>query len=188
MYTRRRLLGALGSTVAVALAGCVGGGDDDGDGTPDDGGNQSEDNDDQSGDQNDDNRNEDGEWEYEGNPEDVPNETEARGIVDTYLLAISQGSPEAFTLLVHPDAPLAGEFSEEDIREAGEYLNYRYKNMRVTELDRENGRAVVEYDLAIITADAREQTESSKELRVHDGEWRVWLDAPLETGDENDDQ
>lgn len=177
MPTRRSLLGTICAAAAVATAGCSSG---NGQGSDGDGNNQGNTQSDDGSTQNGTGQSNSDGWEYTGDPEDVPGEEQAKGIVDAYLLAITQGDPDAFDTVVHPDSPLAGAFADEDIQEAGEYLNYRYRNMTVSELDREDGRAVVEYELAIITADARETTETSQELRVHDGAWRIWLTAPPE--------
>jgi hypothetical protein len=177
MPTRRSLLGSICATAALATAGCSGGG---GDGSDDDSGDDGS-TQEETGQSNDDGQSSNGgEWEYDGDPEDVPGEEQAKGIVDAYLLAITQGDPDAFNTVVHPDSPFAGAFTDEDIEQAGNYLNYYYRNMTVTELDQEEGRAVVEYELAIETSDGQEQTETSQELRVHEGVWRIWLTAPPE--------
>lgn len=183
MPSRRTVLGTIGTAAVVGLAGCSGGGDE---GTDDSGGpgsdttdgNDATDNGSDNGGQSDDQNNG-----FDGNPEDVPGEEEAKATVDAYLLAVSNGSVELFRELVHPDSPLAGAFTDEEIRQTGQVLTYYYRNMEVTELDRENGQATVEFDLAIETANQREQRDSSQELRVDDGEWKIWLTAPPATGD-----
>jgi len=183
MPSRRTVLGTIGTAAVVGLAGCSGGGDE---GSNDSGGPSSDTTDgsnggtddgsqDQSGDEND---------SFDGDPEDVPGEEEAKATVDAYLLAVSNGNVELFRELVHPDSPLAGAFSDEDIRQTGQILTYYYRNMEVTELSRENGRATVEFDLAIETANQQEQRDSSQELRVENGAWKIWLTAPPATGED----
>jgi hypothetical protein len=154
MPTRRSVLGSICATAAVATAGCLGGGSDDGD--------------------------------EDADSPDVPPREEASAAVDAYLAAVSQGNVEVFNDVVHPESPLADTFSDEDIEQTGQVLSYRYQNMEVTEYDEQSGTATVTFDLLVITADDRETTESSQQLRARDGEWKIWLTVPPESGGSDD--
>jgi hypothetical protein len=97
-----------------------------------------------------------------------------KAVVEFYYANIEEGNADQFLSLVHPDSitetfnptPMFGRFSVE------------VDSLTVLELDRESETAVVEASVRAVATDETESRVERLELRIHEGEWHIWLDDP----------
>jgi hypothetical protein len=109
-----------------------------------------------------------------GNEADVPDEREAVTTAEAYYDALVGADPDALNALLHPDSPME-EFTDEDVS-GFERFDHEIEDIEVASLDRDRGIAVVRSVVVLVERESssRERIQSALELRVYDGQWRLW--------------
>jgi len=104
---------------------------------------------------------------------ELPTEEEAVNTVERYFTAIDELDAAAMNELEHPDV-LEDEWTDEDVEAVYGDVNIEIESVEIISIDEEDRNIVLRVEYAWSDGDGTETLEQLVELRVYQGEWRIW--------------
>ncbi len=143
---RRQLVTVLGGAATVALAGCIGGDDDDGNGLDD------------------------------VDEADIsPDDNSPEGVVVRYYTLLNDGDEDGVRELFHEESPLSEEFGlTEDQLEAFEDVTLVVEHVATTDEGEES--AIVEASFVFGEGDEQESQDTLWIVRLQGDDWKLWAE------------
>ena len=103
---------------------------------------------------------------------EAPNKEEAISVIEQYFTAYNERDTDRLNELSHPDS-LEQEFTEEELEELGEFTVI-LESIETVSIDEEEQIAVFRLSYTFETEQGDDSYENLWELRVYQGEWRIW--------------
>jgi len=109
----------------------------------------------------------------EDDDSEVPSEEQAVNVIERYFTAVDELDVDTMNELSHPDS-LQQEWTDEDAEAVFGEIDIEMTNIEKLSLNEEEQTIVFRVESAISDGEETESFEELVELRVYQGEWRIW--------------